>query len=454
VTNSVGSTYQEFTVFVAQSSSLALREGVNEYTHAGTFIRGDIPTTNSGVRDQIIVGRNNAALRGLLAFDVSQIPAGATIHSVTLDLWSVAAGSGTLLTTLGLHELLTNFAEGTGDGSSAANGAGTGADWPTRTGNAAESWTAAGAASGTDYETAPLATLAGFDPSTAPVGSQYTFSSTTALVSAVSGVAGTSAPLGLMLKMANDTTGGSVFARFGSDNHANNTQRPLLTIGYTVNHTPEPTTGTAPAAQTGVAAALGGSSTNATSSIWSLVSGPGTAAFGNAADATTTVTFSHPGIYQLRLSAANAFGETSAMLAVSVTDPPAADPFALWAAGQFNLTELADPGISGPNATPAGDGLSNLLKYALGLPAKTPSTSGITLAESNGVWHLTYRRPSNRPDLVYNVEISPDLEPGSWTTGGVTHQRVATGEMETWQGSCTPSAGDEKMFLRLHVSKH
>ena len=230
---------------------------------------------------------------------------------MTLDLWSVSAGSGTLLNTLELHKLLTTFIEGTGDGSNAANGAGTGADWPTRTGNAADPWTTAGGASGTDYETATLATLAGFNPTTAPVGTRYTFGSTPALVSAVSGVAGTAAPLGLMLNMANDTTGGNVFVRFGSDNHPTLAQRPLLTIGYSVNQTPALATGTAPAAQTGVAAALAGSTTNATSSLWSLVSGPGTATFGNAAQAATTVTFSHPGTYLLRLSAANAFGETS-----------------------------------------------------------------------------------------------------------------------------------------------
>jgi glucuronoarabinoxylan endo-1,4-beta-xylanase len=530
-TNAGGSSHQDFTVLVAPSGSLALREGANEYSHAGTFIRADIPTMNSGVRDQIIVGRNGSALRGLLAFDVSQIPVGATIHSVTLDLWSVSAGSGTSLNTLELHKLLTNFTEGSGDGTSTANGAGTGADWPTRTGNTANPWSTAGAAAGIDYESTPLATLAGFNPSTAPVGSQYTLGSTPALVSAVSGVAGTAAPLGLMLKMANDTTGGSVFARFGSDNHANLAQRPLLTISYSVNQAPALATGTAPAAQTGVAAALAGSTTNATSSLWSLVSGPGTAVFGNAAEAATTVTFSHPGTYLLRLSAANAFGETSATLAVNVQDltppaitvpsnltveatsaagavmtfstsavdtvdgplpttntpasgstfplgtttvttsatdaagnsasqtftvtvTPAPDPFAIWAAGQFTAQELADPEISGPNATPAGDGLSNLLKYALGLPAKTPSTSGILLAESNGTWFLTYDRPANRPDLVYQVEISTDAGDQSWTNEGVTHERISTtGDPETWRGSCTPTPAQGRLFFRLKISQ-
>lgn len=452
-TNEVGTATQDITVLVATPTTLALREGMDSYTHAGTFIRGDLPTTNSGVRDQIIVGRNSAALRGLLAFDLSQIPAGAKIDSVILDLWSVAAGSGTLLNPLELHQLLTTFVEGSGDGTSAANGAGTGADWPTRTGNAADPWTTAGGASGTDYETASLAILGGFNPSAAPVGTRYTFGSTPALVAAVQGISGTTSPLGLMLNMANDTSGGSVFARFGSDNHANITQRPLLTIGYSVHEAPALATGTAPAAQAGVAAVLNGSATNATNSVWSLVSGPGTAAFSNAAQAATSVTFSHPGTYLLRLSASNSSGETSSTLAVSVTDPRPEDGYAQWAAQQFTTSELADPAVSGPNATPAGDGLANLLKYALGLPAKTPSTTGITLTESNATWFFTYRRPANRPDISYGVEVSADLESGSWTTDGVTQQRLSTGETETWQGSCTSAAGGSCLFFRLHVSR-
>ncbi len=529
VTNAVGSTYQDFTVLVAPSSSLELREGVNEYSHAGTFIRADIPTMNSGVRDQIVVGRNNAALRGLLTFDVSQIPAGAMVHNVTLDLWVVSAGSGTALNTLELHKLLTPFVEGTGDGSSATNGAGTGADWPTRTGNAAEPWTTAGGAPGTDYEAASLATLAGFNPTTAPVGTHCTFGSTPALVSAVGDVAGTAAPLGLMLKMADDTTGGGVFARFGSDNHANVTRRPRLTISYSVNQTPALATGTAPAAQTGVAAALTGSAGNATSSLWTLVNGPGTATFGDAAQAATSVTFSHPGVYLLRLSAANGFGETSATLAVGVQDltppvitvPPnmtveatsaagavvtfstsavdavsgvrpttnttasgstfplgttavtatasdaagnsssgsftitvtfAVMSFDSWAAGHFTQAELADPSISGPQAAPANDGLSNLLKYALGLPPHTPSVSGVEVEQTGSTWSFIYRRPANRPDVNYAVEVCANPADGSWTAIGVSHARITTGEPETWRGSYTPGARESRIFFRLSVS--
>jgi autotransporter-associated beta strand protein len=129
-----------------------------------------------------------------------------------------------------------------------------------------------------------------------------------------------------------------------------------------------------------------------------------------------------------------------------------ANTYATWSRDNFTSIELANPSISGPNATPAGDGLSNLLKYALGLPPKTPSTTGITLGKPAGAWLFTYIRPANRQDISYAVEVSADLKSGSWTSAGVTHQRILTGDPETWQATFPPSPAG-KLFWRLKISQ-
>ena len=49
--------------------------------------------------------------------------------------------------------------------------------------------------------------------------------------------------------------------------------------------------------------------------------------------------------------------------------------FSSWQSANFTSQQLADPNISGPDATPAGDGIANLVKYALGLPPLTPATN-------------------------------------------------------------------------------
>ena len=129
------------------------------------------------------------------------------------------------------------------------------------------------------------------------------------------------------------------------------------------------------------------------------------------------------------------------------------ESFSAWQKVYFSSLELANPAISGPDAMPAGDGLTNLLKYALGLVPKAPSTTGVTLAKPGASWTFTYNRPANRPDLNYAVEISPHLNAGSWTTAGVTHTRIAAGDPETWRAAYTPSPAVLRTFFRLNVQK-
>ncbi|MCX6865917.1 MAG: hypothetical protein NTV46_06800, partial [Verrucomicrobia bacterium] len=128
-----------------------------------------------------------------------------------------------------------------------------------------------------------------------------------------------------------------------------------------------------------------------------------------------------------------------------------AGAFANWLASYFSPAELANPLLGDPDSTPAGDGLTNLLKYALGLAPRTPATTGITLAKSGGNWLFTYRRPASRADLIYSVEVTPTLSPAAWTSTNVTHTRIATGSTETWQASY-PASGARTTFLRLRVT--
>ena len=370
-------------------------------------------------------------------------------------------------------------------------------------------------------------TIDSVNPSTAPAGTAFSFGTAGELVPAINAAAGGASPASFFLKTTTDSSGAANFLRFASAENATLARRPRLTLGYSpVNPLPTLATGPPPAAEPGQPATLAGSVTGASGSTWSLVSGPGTATFSDATQPATTVTFSQPGLHQLRLTAASALGEVSATLTIDVqdltpplitvpaditiaatggaganvtfttsandlvdgprptTDSPASGSlfpigtttvtttssdaagnvstetfavtvtgmtYATWAATQFTAPELADPAISGPDASPAGDGLTNLLKYALGLPPKATSVSGITLLPTPAGWTFTYRRPALRSDLTYAVEVSPDLSPGSWTSDGVTHERIATGDMETWQATHAPAPGG-KLLFRLKVT--
>jgi autotransporter-associated beta strand protein len=141
--------------------------------------------------------------------------------------------------------------------------------------------------------------------------------------------------------------------------------------------------------------------------------------------------------------------DTSIAKQVSLKVSPAS--FDTWQLANITPAQISNPLISSPNATPAGDGISNLMKYALGLPAMAPSTTGITIRRTGGQLTLIYQRPAQRPDLTYLVEATSDLPSGSWSSNGVTHLRVETGDPETWEASIDISGS--KGFLRLKVTR-
>jgi hypothetical protein len=95
--------------------------------------------------------------------------------------------------------------------------------------------------------------------------------------------------------------------------------------------------------------------------------------------------------------------------------------FDLWRSTNFTALELTNAAISGEGASPAGDGIPNLAKYYLGLPAKTIAPAdrlprGSLLSVSN-LLHLalTYERDKAALDVISSAEVSPDLV--GWLSG-------------------------------------
>jgi len=124
---------------------------------------------------------------------------------------------------------------------------------------------------------------------------------------------------------------------------------------------------------------------------------------------------------------------------------------ASWRLAQFTETELNDPGISALTADPDGDGLNNLLEYALGLTPKAPNTAGLPEMGVDGLdWTFTYTRPVDRPDLSYVVQVSTNLV--DWTSTGVTHGQTAESNgVQTWQARFLQSSASN-LYFRLKIS--
>jgi pectate lyase len=127
--------------------------------------------------------------------------------------------------------------------------------------------------------------------------------------------------------------------------------------------------------------------------------------------------------------------------------------FELWQMEQFTPAQLSMPSVSGPAASPAGDGVPNLVKFALGLPPFTPAPRLLTpLRIENGSAILYYRRRPNATDVTCRVEVSADLT--NWSSDLVIQQQTgASGDgLEYWEASSSGIAAPMR-FFRLTVTR-
>ncbi|MES2924052.1 MAG: choice-of-anchor Q domain-containing protein [Verrucomicrobiota bacterium] len=150
------------------------------------------------------------------------------------------------------------------------------------------------------------------------------------------------------------------------------------------------------------------------------------------------------GTYYFRSIATNGGGTTIGATLGNST-------FAAWKIAKFGAN-AANPLIAGPSASPTGDGMSNLLKYAFGLdPLIASAGSAPVMGLSSGSLTLTYTKFLSASDLLYTVEWSPDLV--NWSSAGVTEQTVVGGASGTQRILATaPGAPAEAKFLRVHIT--
>jgi len=159
----------------------------------------------------------------------------------------------------------------------------------------------------------------------------------------------------------------------------------------------------------------------------------------------------------MTVSAINADGTGSATVAIQVQMP-----YAAWQSQMFSQAQLGNSSISGDTATPAGDGIPNLMKYALDLNPWTDGVGGLPalliITTGSGNYPVfTYTRPISATDITYTVQVSTDVQ--SWFSGpGYTMPPSATNnsdgvtESVTVQAVAPVSSKTPKRFIRLQVT--
>jgi hypothetical protein len=132
-------------------------------------------------------------------------------------------------------------------------------------------------------------------------------------------------------------------------------------------------------------------------------------------------------------------------------------PFSAWQFAEFgtNATNFA---VSGDLADPDGDGIVNLLEYALNLNPNVASVTGLPTAKTDpvcGCLTLDYIKVISATDIVYTAEAAGDPG-GPWSTNGITQTVLGSdGIAQTNKASDAgnPIATNGKRFMHLRVTR-
>ena len=136
-------------------------------------------------------------------------------------------------------------------------------------------------------------------------------------------------------------------------------------------------------------------------------------------------------------------------------------PINVWKIQQFGSLAAAQGPAAADDAAPAGDGIANLMKYALGMNALVPSVGGlpvVDLEDFAGTTHLTLTltRPLPAPgDISYHFEYQEGLQLGNWNAAEmVPGYPIPNGQSEIIKvRDPEPSAGKTNDFMRLRVTR-
>jgi hypothetical protein len=147
-------------------------------------------------------------------------------------------------------------------------------------------------------------------------------------------------------------------------------------------------------------------------------------------------------------------GTTSGVGVFGLLDQSSLTPLQTWRDDHFGNPSNVGAGENG--ASPSGDGIPNLIKYAVGLDPMTPTTSSaflsVSIVEADDQKYLamTVTRSAEAPDINYTVEVSSDLF--TWNSGAPFTVALADTPTQLVVRDNTPVPSAPARFMRFRVS--
>lgn len=132
-------------------------------------------------------------------------------------------------------------------------------------------------------------------------------------------------------------------------------------------------------------------------------------------------------------------------------------PVDSWRNQYFGSADNSGPGAD-TNA-PAGDGVSNLMKYALGMDPTVPTTHGLPeMKMTNGRLALTFSRQKSAIDIVYQVQAAGDLFGFSnatvvWSSASNAYGGGTNSSQAVTVQDAVDAASTNRRFMRLQISR-
>lgn len=131
--------------------------------------------------------------------------------------------------------------------------------------------------------------------------------------------------------------------------------------------------------------------------------------------------------------------------------------FENWREQNFTAAQLDNWAVSGDTGNPSGDGIPNLMKYALGLNPNVPAVSGLPVLGQVSVsgkmyLTLTFTDQAALTDIAYTVQVSSDLQ--NWQSGASYAVRTDNGTTSTAVFRDLTAIGSApQRFMRLSVTR-
>jgi hypothetical protein len=148
-------------------------------------------------------------------------------------------------------------------------------------------------------------------------------------------------------------------------------------------------------------------------------------------------------------------GTATGVGVLGLLDQSTLTPLQVWRDNHFG--NPSNVGAGANTASPAGDGVPNLIKYALGLNPSIPATAaqlpsgGIQPDGGTNYLTLTVNRAAQPSDITYIVEVSSNLL-GGWISGPPNTVTLTNTTTQLMVRDNTPVPAATERFIRLRVT--